>query len=98
MSGGFPPHELAYVLDQSRAALFLSSAEMRGKAEAVMSEDLEARPTRIDVLECGADAGKLGAPLELVDVPGGGKDRGGLMLYTSGTTSKPVRITTSEHA
>lgn len=91
LSGAFPAHELRYVLDHSQAAVFLSSEKMQDKATEVMKEDLEAKPiqARFDKITADSDSAEK---VDLIDLEGG--DKGGLMLYTSGTTSRPVCLVT----
>ena len=85
LSPAFPAHEIQYILDQSQASLLLSSKKFEAKAEEVLSKNLKGNPKHV----------KLEKKL------GGGNDRqitfeesadegGGMMLYTSGTTSRPV--------
>lgn len=89
LAGSFPPGELRYILEQSKAALFLSSGQMQGKADEILLENLETKPLvgQLDKTEYTNSSGDNSVSLEDVKQE---DDRGGLMLYTSGTTSRPV--------
>ena len=82
----FPPSELAFVLDNSRTRLFLSSDKFQSKGRAVLDEPLPRRP-HFHVTEK-----RLQGSTKSVGSSDGSQheDQGGLMLYTSGTTSRPV--------
>lgn len=86
LSPAFPAAELQYIMNQSEASLLVSSAKFGSKAKEVLATDLATKP----------------AHLELVKHQGGGKfedvalgdpnpGQAGMMLYTSGTTNRPVR-------
>ena len=86
LSQGFPANELRYIIENSQAAIFLSTAKFEDKANEVLSGDLEHKPILkvLDKIEAGADQNgeiKLEATTD---------ENGGFMLYTSGTTSRPV--------
>jgi malonyl-CoA/methylmalonyl-CoA synthetase len=80
-----PDHELRYIIDQSEALVLLSSERFREKARDVVKEGTVNKPILgVDkILEGSVSAEKV----ELVPVE---KDESALMLYTSGTTSRPV--------
>ena len=86
LSSGFPANELRYILDNSEALMFLSSSKFQGKAEEVLKEGLEKKPTYALVDKILGGAPESGEIL-LQDKP---TSHGGMMLYTSGTTSRPV--------
>lgn len=87
LSPAFPTAELQYVLDHSEASLLISSSKFRSKADEVISSGLAAAPIRLEL-------GKHESGSEHEAVPLDGEDGGsaGMMLYTSGTTNRPVRV------
>ncbi len=87
LSPSFPANELQYILDNSETLLLLASKKFQLKADEVMSSNFDKKPLShiLEKIEVGADSSK---PCELSDEPGG---QGGMMLYTSGTTNRPVR-------
>ncbi|MCJ1312735.1 hypothetical protein MMC25_006411 [Agyrium rufum] len=89
LSPGFPANELRYILDNSEALLFLSSAKFRDKAEEVMKEGLEKKPILVAVEkhQGGDVASSKDITLEEAKSP-----KSGAMLYTSGTTSRPKGV------
>ena len=92
LSSGFPASELRYILDNSEALMLLSSAKFKDKAQEVVKEGLEKKPI-LDMVEKrqGGDGGSS----EHVRLEGIQENQAGMMLYTSGTTSRPVRDITS---
>ena len=86
LSGSFPAGELRYILNQSQAAMFLYSQKMLEKANEVTQEGLEARPTLGTVETTEKSASSYGK----VTLEDQEEDNAALMLYTSGTTSRPV--------
>lgn len=85
LSPAFPAHELQYILDHSEAAILLSSAKFEGKAQEVLREKLKKVPNYIKLEK------KMGGgahPRVTLEGPEDGE--GGMMLYTSGTTNRPV--------
>jgi malonyl-CoA/methylmalonyl-CoA synthetase len=87
LSPAFPAHELQYIMDQSQASMLLSSAKFDGKAQEVMKEGLEAKPQHIKLEK------KLGdSEHEKVTLQDSTDGDGGMMLYTSGTTNRPVSL------
>jgi acyl-coenzyme A synthetase/AMP-(fatty) acid ligase len=85
MSPAFPAPELQYILDHSEASLLVSSSKFAAKAREVLATGLAARPAHLE-LEKHLGGGKgENVPLEGSDAAGAG-----LMLYTSGTTNRPV--------
>lgn len=87
LSPAFPSHELQYILEQSQASLLLSSAKFEGKALEVLNEGLETNPklVKIEKKMSGAEHVKI-----VLEGPSDGE--GGVMLYTSGTTNRPVSV------
>ena len=86
LSSGFPANELRYILNNSEAMLFLSSTKFSEKAQEVLKEGLEKRPTHAVVEKRQASS----ALSDEVRFEGTRPVNGGMMLYTSGTTSRPV--------
>ena len=89
LSPDFPASENAYILENSEAKALLSSEKFHAKAQGVLDQ-CSAKVERpvfhtFQKILHGADPP---SSLELSSVP---ESRGGLMLYTSGTTSRPVR-------
>ena len=85
MSPAFPAQELQYVMDQSKASMLLSSTKFLKKAQETEALGLAAKPRFIE-LEKKQGGGKA----EKVTLESTSEGRGGLMLYTSGTTNRPV--------
>ena len=83
----FPNHELRYIIDHSEALMLLSSQRFQEKASDVIKEGTSNKP--IVAVEKILDGNKCAEKIELLH--SNTKD-GGLMLYTSGTTSRPVGV------
>ena len=93
LSQAFPSSELRYIIENSEAALLLSTAKFKEKAEDVLKENIAHTPRLevLDKIETGANAARNVTIEENTS-----SDDGGFMLYTSGTTSRPVtKIITS---
>jgi len=86
LSSGFPASELRYILDNSQALMLLSSAKFQEKAAEVVKERLEKSPILSTVKKRLEGSGSK----ENIKLEGDEESRGGMMLYTSGTTSRPV--------
>ena len=86
LSSGFPANELRYILDNSEALMLLSSEKFRSKTDEVVKEGLEKKPIvgHIEKRRGGSSAERK-AQLESSK-----ENQSGMMLYTSGTTSRPV--------
>lgn len=87
LSPAFPPHELQYIMDHSRASMLLSSKKFEEKAKQVLNEGLATTPKLVQLEK--RLGGNLSGEEVILDGPSEGK--GGMMLYTSGTTNRPVR-------
>lgn len=85
LSPAFPPHELQYIMDHSRASMLLSSKKFEKEASDVLKEGLETQPKFV-ILEKKLGGGE-GGEVELQESE---QEDGGMMLYTSGTTNRPV--------
>ena len=86
LSASFPASELRYILNNSQSSRLLSSLKFKSKAEEVVKEGLESS-CPLNVLETKEPESASSGTVELQDKLG---DAGGMMLYTSGTTSRPV--------
>jgi malonyl-CoA/methylmalonyl-CoA synthetase len=85
LSPAFPPHELQYIMDHSQASMLLSSDKFERKAVEVLKQGLEGSPKHVKLEK------KLGgATYKKVTLEGPKNGAGGMMLYTSGTTNRPV--------
>jgi len=72
-------------MDHSRASILLSSKKFEEKASDVLKEGLESEP-KLVVLEKKMGGGERGD----VMLEKSQQEEGGMMLYTSGTTNRPV--------
>ena len=88
MSSSFPATELRYILENSEAAALLSSRKFQDKAEETLKEGLDQLPKKplLSIVEKRRH-GSGHDEVQLVHLP---MKKGGMMLYTSGTTSRPV--------
>lgn len=68
--------------------MLLSSAKFKDKAQEVVKEGLEKKPI-LDMVQ--KRQGGEGGTNEHVRLEGIPENQAGIMLYTSGTTSRPVR-------
>lgn len=78
--------ELNYILDNSQTGILLATEKYAGKAQQVLDNATE----NVPVLE---NIGKItagGKSVDSVSFKGLSNPRGGMMLYTSGTTNRPV--------
>jgi malonyl-CoA/methylmalonyl-CoA synthetase len=76
-------------MDQSQASMLLSSKKFEGKAKEVLKSGLEASPRHVTLEK------KLGGGEHRdVILEGPTSGAGGVMLYTSGTTNRPVCVMT----
>ena len=88
MAPSFPASELRYIINNSEAVALLASAKFKSKAEEVLKEGFD-KPPALNVLEkrmkgLGSASKPILEPIK--------KQNGGMMLYTSGTTNRPVDI------
>lgn len=91
LSPAFPIPELEYVINHSEASLLVSSPKFAAKAQQVLAADLASKPVLVELPKHAGGAAAEDVPLEAEANPG----QAGLMLYTSGTTNKPVRRLTA---
>ncbi|KAL8742509.1 MAG: hypothetical protein Q9190_005015 [Brigantiaea leucoxantha] len=92
LSSSFPSSELRYILDNSEALMLLASKKFQSKAEEVLKEGLEKTPI-LGLVDKKIEGSKSGAKIPF---EGSQKTQGGLMLYTSGTTSRPKGVLLTE--
>ena len=85
LSPAFPAPELLYILEHSEASLLLSSDKFAAKAREVMALALLSKPNLVELAKFQGGASHEKVELECADA-----GPGGMMLYTSGTTSRPV--------
>lgn len=86
LSPAFPTPELRYIVNNAKASVFLATDKMHDKAEDVLKEDIDKAPIY-------SQAHKIlggSKDVETLEFKEPGHDAGGMMLYTSGTTSRPV--------
>jgi malonyl-CoA/methylmalonyl-CoA synthetase len=88
LSPVFPSGELRYILDQSGALMLATSPKFATKADDVLTGELEKRPI-LSRWEKIVEGTKTKAEVVLEDMK---EDKGGMMLYTSGTTNRPVSL------
>ncbi|KAL8719828.1 MAG: hypothetical protein Q9181_008012 [Wetmoreana brouardii] len=84
--GNFPASELRYILDNSEALILLSSAKLQSKADEILKEGLETRLIA-GTVEKKFEGSQASESVQLEPIS---DDKSGMMLYTSGTTSRPV--------
>ncbi len=87
LSSTFPASELQYILEDSQAVTLLTSHLFKSKAEEIL-KDYSVRKPILNIVEknCKSDGEDA---VCLVPLP---ITKGGMMLYTSGTTSRPKGV------
>jgi len=85
LSPAFPNPELEYILNDSEAKLVLASAKLESKAQDVLKGDITHTPVYSQIHRIVE--GKGSEDIRFEDMA---DDVGGMMLYTSGTTNRPV--------
>jgi len=91
LSPAFPAPELQYILEHSEASLLLSSSKFDVKAKEVLGTDLAKKPTHVPLTKYQGGGTHEKVTLECEDA-----GRAGMMLYTSGTTNRPVSLRIAE--
>ena len=91
MAPGFPAAELQYILDDSEALALITSRRFKPRAQEVLKEGHGKAPI-LSVLEkrTGGTTNPSQPALQPTTC-----SNGGIMLYTSGTTNRPVRAQAS---
>ncbi|KAF2022251.1 acetyl-CoA synthetase-like protein [Aaosphaeria arxii CBS 175.79] len=87
LSPTFPAHELRYILDQSGSLMLLSSEKFQDKADEVLKEGMDTAPVNYKRNKI-----MMGKQDDYVTLEEPTSDKGGMMLYTSGTTSRPKGV------
>ncbi|KAG9604809.1 acetyl-CoA synthetase-like protein, partial [Aureobasidium melanogenum] len=88
LSPAFPSGELRYILDQSGALVLAASSKFATKADDVLDGELEKKPI-LSRWEKILEGGKISEEVVLQDMK---EEKGGMMLYTSGTTNRPKGV------
>lgn len=88
LSPAFPSGELRYILDQSGALMLAASSKFATKADDVLDGQLEKKPI-LSRWEKIVEGSKITEDVIFEDMK---QDKGGMMLYTSGTTNRPVSL------
>ncbi|KAI4197772.1 MAG: hypothetical protein LQ346_002932 [Caloplaca aetnensis] len=88
LSSSFPASELRYILENSEALMLLSSAKFQSKADEVLKEGLDQKPisSKVEKKLEGSQS------RESVQLEAQRNTQSGMMLYTSGTTSRPKGV------
>jgi acyl-CoA synthetase (AMP-forming)/AMP-acid ligase II len=92
LSPPFPAPEIQYILDQSGASILVSSPTHTPKANEVLATDLKQKPSHLELPKHMGSGPKETVEFEDIDPAGAG-----LMLYTSGTTNRPVSFNNAHH-
>ncbi|OAK94511.1 acetyl-CoA synthetase-like protein [Phaeosphaeriaceae sp. SRC1lsM3a] len=87
LSPTFPAHELRYIIDQSESLMLLSSEKFQSQADDVLSEGMETKP-----INYKQEKIMMGKTDDYVTLEEPTSDKGGMMLYTSGTTNRPKGV------
>lgn len=87
LSPGFPASELRYILNQSEANLLVSSAKFASKADEVLAAGLDSTPAYLRL-----EKHLGGSAHERVVLGEEDAGQAAMMLYTSGTTNRPVSL------
>lgn len=87
LSPAFPAHELQYIMDHSQASILLSSKKFEARAQDLLDMGLETAPKHVRLEKRFSSAAHRDVLLE-----GPTQGAGGMMLYTSGTTNRPVCV------
>ncbi|KLJ08124.1 hypothetical protein EMPG_16413 [Blastomyces silverae] len=94
LSPSFPAGELRYILDNSQTGLLLATEKYSKKARELVETDPENAPVLriLDKIESGA------GPTAQLHFQDAADLRGGMMLYTSGTTNRPKGVLLPQNA
>lgn len=87
LSASFPVAELQYILEQSEASILVSSGKFQTKSQQLLATELKSKPSYLQ-LQKHTDPNSEDEKVTLGDADPG---EAAVMLYTSGTTNRPVR-------
>ncbi|KAF2845327.1 acetyl-CoA synthetase-like protein [Plenodomus tracheiphilus IPT5] len=87
LSPAFPAHELRYIIDQSQSLMLLSSEKFQSQADDVLREGMQTKP-----INYKQEKIMMGRTDDYVTLEEPTSDKGGMMLYTSGTTNRPKGV------
>jgi malonyl-CoA/methylmalonyl-CoA synthetase len=87
LSPTFPAHELRYIIDQSESLMLLSSEKFQNQADDVLKEGMETKP-----INYKQEKIMMGKTDDYVTLEEPTSEKGGMMLYTSGTTNRPKGV------
>ncbi|KAF5717283.1 malonyl synthetase [Fusarium globosum] len=93
LAPSFPAPELRYIINNSEALALISSAKYVSKAEEVLAEGLDSVPLFYQ-LDGTRDVSTVEEEVKLRDFSDA--PRGGMMLFTSGTTARPKGVVLSQ--
>lgn len=91
LSPAHPDSELRYILDQSGSLVLVSTEKFQEKADRVLETGLENKP-----INYKQEKIMMGKTDDYVTLEEPKSEEGGMMLYTSGTTSRPVCLSPSK--
>ena len=86
LASTFPTSELRYILNNSETLILLSSTKFQNKAREIIKTGVEKVPV-LALVEKRLNGGNGPGEVKLEIAK---ESAGGIMLYTSGTTSRPV--------
>jgi acyl-coenzyme A synthetase/AMP-(fatty) acid ligase len=88
LSTGFPIHELKYIMNNSQAGMLVATERYADMAGKIVEGELNRQP----ILDMRGKIRTGNSGVGAVELEGLDGGSGGMMLYTSGTTNRPVRL------